>query len=81
MVGPLTCCNFFPLDKDELTRKAPIKSNDTSILISIVFHALNPALTQAFTLTLAFLGRYRNKDVQKAIKLASKLFIRSLEHG
>lgn len=84
MTKSRTCCNLTSICKDKFAKnalKAFIKGSNTltSILaisctsISILTKALAMVLT--FVLILGSLGLYTDVDLQKAIKLALKLFI------
>ena len=78
MAGPRIRRNLFLGGKNKLAR-AFIKENS----ILAVFCSSTPAPAQALALTLAagLLGRYTNKDLQRATKLALELFVKSQEHS
>ena len=81
MAGPRTYCNLLFSGKDKLTG-ALTKGNSTSAVSCAPTFAL--AQTHASTPTPAstpgLLGRYTDKDLQKAIKLAIELFVKGQEY-
>ena len=81
MVGPQACCNAPPpISKDELAGNAPkasTKGIGTPTSIPTAFQAPTSTPAPVFDLP----GLYTNADLQKATKLALKLFIKGQEHG
>ena len=57
------------------TGRVPINDSGTPKPIPTVFCAFSPAST------LGLLGRYIDKDLQRATKLALKLFVKNQKHG
>ena len=82
MIGLQTCRNPVPAGKDELTEKVLIKGSGTSTFIPAVLYTpipilpQVPALVQALALTPGLPSRYTDEDLQRATKLALKLFIK-----
>ena len=82
MAGLYTRCNPPLGGKNELAG-APTKGNSTPA----VFRAPTPALAQAPAPILALAstpdpqGRYTDKDLQRATKLALELFVKDQEHS
>lgn len=69
MVGPRTCHNAFPYTcKDELAEKALINSSSTFAIFCplICTSSLILILAQVFTLALGLLGKYTDKNLQRA---------------
>ena len=91
MAGSHTCCNSLFKGKDELAGEAPTNGSHTST--PAVSWAQTPALTEvpmpAQTLAPAQTpapapgppGRYTDKDLQRATKLALESFVQGQEHG
>ena len=81
MAGPRTWqssrWNLLPADEDKFagaTQKAPINDNSTPSHTPVVSRVPTPAL--ALPLALAELvAKYTNADLQRATKLALKLFV------
>ena len=81
MIGPYTCQSFCwnppPADKDELAEaalEASTNNNGTFSHTSAMLHI--PTLASALPLAPAKLvAKYTNANLQRAIKLALKLFI------
>lgn len=66
------CHNFSLASKDELAGKAFTKDSGTNTPILVIFYFFTPT----FALVLASLrDLYTNVNLQKAIKLAFKLFV------
>ena len=79
MAGPKTQCNLPPAGKDELAGGAPSKGSGTSTPTSAAFRALTPALAPASALSPP--GKYTDKDLQRATKLALESFVWGQKHG
>ena len=77
MTGSHTRCNPSTGSKDELVSGAPIDNSGTPKPTPTVFYPLTLAPASASDPP----GRYTNKDLQKATKLALKLFVKGQEHG
>ena len=73
MAKPITCRNSTPIDKDELTGGTPTKGSGTPNPIPTAFKASTCACT--YVPTPGPSGRYTDKDLQKATKLALKSFV------
>lgn len=68
-----TRCNLLSIGKDKLVGKAPFKDSDISTLIFATSKAPTLVFTPVFALGL--LGRYTDKDLQRATKLILELFV------
>lgn len=76
MAGPHICRNrFLSTGKDRIAGKAPIKDNNTYTPISAIFRAYSNILIPALTSALGALGRYMDKNFQKATKVVLELFV------
>ena len=76
MAGPRTCQNSSPTGKYKLAENVPrasTKNNNTSTSIPAIFQTPTP--TSALAPILILLSLYINFDLQKATKLALKLFV------
>lgn len=81
MAGLRTSRNFAPVDKDKLTKGAHITDSSIVSLIFTFFHALTPALAQISASNPGLSDIYTDVNLQKAIKLALKLFVKSKKYG
>ena len=75
MAGLRTRCNPLFSSKDEFA-KASTKENSTSPLSLVQAPTQVFALTSASAFASSLLERYMDKDLQRATKLALKLFIK-----
>lgn len=87
MIGLYIYCNPTPVGEDELAKDVFIKDNNTLILSPTIFWAQTsaliqvPAPSQNSALILGPLGMFTNVDLQRATKLALKLFVNGQEYG
>ena len=84
MAGLQTRCNLPPSDEGELTGEARTKGSDIPSPSPTAFRVPTPVPAQALEAPAPAPGppgRYTDKDLQKAIKLALELFVKSQEHG
>ena len=86
MAGSRTCCSPWsnppPTGKDELAGgapRAPTKGSGIPTPISAASRALTPAPAPTFAPGLP--GLYTDMDLQRATKLALKLFVKGQKHG
>ena len=73
MAGPHTRRNLLSGDKDELAAGAPTDVSGTPVPTPAVSQAPTPAPASAPDPP----GRYTDEDLQRATKLASKLFVKA----
>lgn len=81
MAGLYICRNPALIEEDKLVESIPTKGSNIPTLFLANFCAQIPAFAQALTPALGLLSRYTNVDLQKATKLALKLFVKGQEHG
>lgn len=79
MASPCICRNLHLAGKDQFTEQVFIDGSD----IPVIFYVFIPIPPQAPTPASApgSLGRYTDENLQKATKLALKLFVKGQEHG
>lgn len=78
MAKPYTCHHSLSIDKNKFTKdilRAPTGGSNTYILIPLTSKVFIIVSTSAFTFSLILSGRYTDKHLQRAIKLALELFV------
>lgn len=77
MAGLRTCRNSAPVGKNELIGRVFTEGSNIFTPTPAIFCALTPA----FAPTLGPPGMYTDMNLQKAIRLALKLFVKGQKHG
>lgn len=77
MTSPCTYENLFPAGKNKLAKGASINSCNTFA----ISHTLKTFSFQALIHAPGLPERYTNKNLQKTIKLALELLVKSQKHG
>lgn len=80
MAGPRTCFKLFLIGKDKLTERDFIKGNSIFTSILAISYAQIPASVSTFASALDLPGLYIDINLQKAIKLTLKLFVKGKKH-
>lgn len=77
MAGPCARCKLFPAGKYELAQETAIDGSNTLVVSCIPTFAPTQisALAQNFALAPGLLGRYIEKDLWRATKLALESFV------
>ena len=86
MASPNTCYNATSIEKDKLAKDISTKDNNSLTLSLAISRAQISTLTQTltsaqvFALTLSQPSMYIDVNIQKAIRLALKLFVKGQKH-
>lgn len=81
MLGLCTYYNLAIISKDELARESFTKNSNIFFSISVIFYIFISTPAQIFTSTSGLLSTYTDINLQKSIKLALKLFVKSQKYG
>lgn len=81
MAGSHICYNPACFGEDEIAKNISTKGNNTLTSFPAIFWAQTPAFAQVFASILGLLGMNTDICLQRAIRLALKLFIQGQEYG